>query len=118
MSTISSKQTKKQGLIDPMLFLLFLASILIFVLLSPFATDAYNPTQNLFSSFNPTSNRLSASTDVSFAADLRYWEFNCSRGWSGNAACEAIVARSQSCAISVDSAYCSEYASYMEQFNK
>jgi hypothetical protein len=60
---------------------------------------------------------LSLNSEVSFASDQQYWSKSCESGWSADATCDAIVARTQSCSISADSAYCSSYKSYLEDLN-
>jgi hypothetical protein len=82
------------------------------VLVAPFTANIYN-------SLNMAAERpapLSAANNVVFVSDLKYWNANCSHGWASNSTCSEIVARTQSCTTSVDSAYCSEYAHYLQNF--
>jgi hypothetical protein len=81
-------------------------------------------TGNLANSFSTapstvdnTHANVSTNLNYSFSADHQYWEANCSHGWSSNSTCDDIVSRAQSCSISVESAYCSEYNSYLKQFS-
>ena len=117
MSTISPKQAKSQGLIDPIFILTVLVVILTFVVFAP-SNNLYNSVENTLGSFGNTSAGLSANRVVSFSSDQQYWEANCSYGWSSDATCDVIVQRSQSCASSVDSAYCSAYDKYLQKFIK
>ena len=115
MSTISSKQEKRHGLVDPVYVLAFLVIILALLLLGPLTSNAHN-------SFNGVLGHLGrapavpASATVSFATDQQYWDANCSHGWSSNSSCDAIVVRSRSCVANVASAYCSAYKNYLEQY--
>lgn len=118
MSTITTKQAKTQGLIDPVFVLTLLVLLLTFAILMPLNHGASNNFGNLFGSFGTTSMELTASKTVSFAADQAYWNANCDSGWSSNETCDAIVQRSQSCAISAESAYCTEYQNYLKNFAK
>lgn len=117
MSTISPKQTKSQGIIDPVFILAVLVVILTFVMFAP-ANHLYNSVESALGSFGSTSTALSANKVVSFSSDLQYWESSCSHGWSSDATCDVIVQRTQSCANSVDSAYCSAYEEYLQEVSK
>ena len=115
MSIFTSKQQKSRGLIDPIFILFFfaLAFLMIFAVATGNLDDSLG---NLLGSFGSGSTSLSLKSEPSFAADQQYWEANCSRGWSSDSMCEDIVLRSQSCSISTDSAYCSEYDKYLQQY--
>jgi hypothetical protein len=117
MSTISQKQAKSQGLIDPIFILAVLVVILTVLIFAP-SNNLYNSVQSTLGSFGNTSAGLSANSVVSFAADQQYWEANCSHSWSSDATCDVIVKRSQSCGSSVNSAYCSAYDKYLKKFTK
>ncbi|SRR6266536_913495 len=113
MSLTSSRRPIKHDFVD----FIFVFSLLVIVLLvlAPF-NNIYNSTHT---SFEKAQAKLSLSGDPSFASDRQYWDANCSHGWtSSDATCDAIAARAQSCSISVDSAYCSEYSNYMQKFGK
>jgi hypothetical protein len=117
MSILSTKQQKSQGLIDPIFILFSFALVLLLI----FATSTGNMLDFLgdaLGSINNAPTSLSLSNQASFAADQQYWDANCTRGWSSDSMCEEIVLRSQSCSISAGSAYCSEYATYLQQLNK
>lgn len=116
MSTISSKQRKRHGLVDPVL--IFLVMILTLVVFAPLPGTTYDSFSRVLPSFGNTSDSLSLKSELSFAADQQYWDTNCGTGWSQDSMCQEITLRSQSCSISIDSAYCSEYASYMKQYLK
>ena len=115
MSIITSNEPKRQTMIDPILIMFI--SVLIVLLV--FAVSAAN--RNLIGSMLQTYDNvpagLSLNSEVSFAADQRYWAEYCDSGWSSNAVCDAIVARSQACTASVDSAYCSAYEKYLQELD-
>ena len=117
MSTISPKQTKSQGLIDPIFILAVLVVILTFIVFAP-ANNLYNSVETTLGSFGNAAAGVSVNSVVSFASDQQYWEANCTNGWSSDATCDAIVQRAQSCSASVDSAYCSAYDKYLQTFSK
>ena len=116
MSIITSKQTKRQTVVDPILILF--VSVLVVLLVFAFTVanrDLF--TSNVNQNTDSITVGLSLNSNVSFAADERYWDANCSTGWSSDAGCDAIVARTQACSVSVDSAYCSAYENYLQQFD-
>lgn len=115
MSTISSKQIKKHGLVD--FVFVFLALIVLLLVLIPFHGNIYNSISSTFGILGNTHAGVFTNSNVSFASDLRYWNANCSHGWSSDSTCETISSRAQSCSVSVDSVYCSEYDVYMQQFH-
>ena len=115
MTTLSSKQHKRHGRIDPIL-IMFFCTLILLMFFAGFTGDISDSISDMLGSLGNTSTRLSLNTQPSFAADQQYWETNCSHGWSSDSMCETIVNRSQSCSISVDSAYCSEYATYLQQY--
>lgn len=116
MSTISSKQEKRHGLVDPVYVLAFLVLILALLLLGPLASNAHNFVNSVVGSLGRAPAGVSASANVSFATDQQYWDANCSHGWSSNSSCDDIILRSQSCVANVASAYCSAYKNYLQQF--
>ena len=118
MSTLTSKQAERQGLVDPVLVLALLFLILTVTVVSPFSNSAASAFGNAFGSFGNISTALSGSNTVSFAYDQAYWDANCTHGWSADTTCDAIVQRSQSCSFSVDSFYCAAYETYLQQFTK
>jgi hypothetical protein len=116
MSTISSKQEKRHGLVDPVYALVFLILILALLLVGPFAGNASSSISGALGALSGAPAVLSDSSEVSFTADQQYWDANCTGGWSSDSACGAIVQRVQSCSISTASAYCSAYDLYLEPF--
>jgi hypothetical protein len=118
MSIISSKPTKKQVVVDPLSVLLFLVLVLALLVFAPEFSNMYDSIRSELSSLGNPSTNLSAISEASFASDLKYWDTYCTHGWSADAVCEAIVSRTQSCSISIDSTYCSQYDKYLQQFRK
>jgi len=116
MSTISSKPTKTYKPVDLISVFVFLALILT-LLVMPFTGTLYNSLSTALGTVDNTHARVSANVNYSFSADQQYWSANCSHGWSSNSTCDDIVLRSQSCSISAESAYCSEYSNYLKQFS-
>lgn len=111
MSLVSSKQSKKHNLVD--LLFVFFALTLILLVLAPSNGNVYNSVRTVPRTLDHT--RVNATSgDASFTADQRYWDANCNRGWSSDARCDTIVARTQSCSISIASAYCSQYEHYLQ----
>jgi hypothetical protein len=115
MSTFSSKSAKTYAPADPMSIVVLLV-LIVALLIAPFTTEIYESLGEALSAVRSAPASLSANSNAVFGVDLQYWTANCSNGWSSDVTCDAIVARSQSCAISLDSAYCSEYNNYLQQF--
>src|SRR6266498_2067003 len=101
MSTISSKQRKRQGSVDPNVILGFLVLILALIVFTPFTGNIYNSLTTALGTVGDTHANISTNVNYSFAADQQYWVANCSHGWSSNSTCDDIVSRVQSCSISV-----------------
>src|SRR5574341_301846 len=97
MSTISSKQEKRRGLLDPTSVLVFLVLILALLVFGPFVSNTYNSIGGALGTFGSSAASVSANSNVSFAFDQQYWDANCSHGWASNSTCEDIVLRAQSC---------------------
>ena len=116
MSTISSKHTKRQGSVDPNVILGLLVLILALVIFTPFTGNLYNSLGTAPSMVDNTHAGIAANVGHSFSSDQQYWDGNCNHGWSSDSTCDDIVSRAQSCSISADSAYCSEYNNYLKQF--
>ena len=117
MSTLSSKPTKRYSPLELISLFVFVALIAT-LLAMPFTANLYNSMSTAPGTENRSHTGILTSASYSFSADQQYWNANCSHGWSSNATCEDIVARAQSCSISTDSAYCSEYENYLNQFAK
>lgn len=116
MSTISSNQRRRRGAIDPLYILAFLVMVLALLVSAPFNDKTYDSFSTVSESSGDASVSLSLTRKASFASDLQYWNANCSHGWTPGSPCQDIVAKTKSCATSVNSAYCSEYDSYLQQF--
>lgn len=114
MSTFSSKSAKRYTPADSMSIVVLLV-LIVTLLIAPFTAEIYESLGAALGNLRTAPVSLSAKSDAVFVVDLQYWNANCSNGWSSDLTCDAIVARSQSCAISLDSAYCSEYNNYLQQ---
>ena len=117
MSIITSNQQKRQSIVDP-IFILFFSVLLVLLVFAISAANGNYFVEKLLQTSVSAPAGLSLNSQVSFAADQRYWSESCDSGWSGDAVCDAIVARTQACSTSVDSAYCSAYESYLQEFNQ
>ena len=117
MTTLSSKPTKRYTPVDIVSVFVFLALILT-LLVIPFTGNIYTAVSSALGAGNSTNTMSSSNIEYSFAADQQYWASNCSHGWSSDSTCNEIVARSQACSISSESAYCAEYSNYLKQFPK
>jgi hypothetical protein len=115
MSTLSSKPPKTYRPVDFISAFVFLALILT-LLVIPFTGNLYSSLSTAMGSVDRSQVGVST-VNYSFSADQNYWSVYCSHGWSSNSTCDDIVARSQSCSISVESAYCSEYDNYLKEFS-
>ena len=116
MSILTSNQRKRQSSLDPIFMLIY--SILLVLLV--FAISAANGNyyiEKVLQTYNSAPASLSLNGQVLFASDERYWSEHCVSGWSSDDTCDAIVARTQACSVSVDSAYCSTYESYLQEFD-
>lgn len=116
MSTLSSKPTKTFRPVDYISVFVFMGLILT-LLVIPFTGNIYSSLSGAVNSAD-RAQTVASNVNYSFSADQQYWNANCSHGWSSNATCDNIVTRSQACSISAESAYCTEYQSYLEQFSK
>lgn len=114
MSIASSKPSKKHPFVD-LLFACF-ALTLILLALAPSNGNLYNPIRTAPGTLERVRPAILTSEDISFTADQRYWNANCSQGWSSDARCGTIVARTQTCSRSTASGYCSEYKSYLQEY--
>jgi hypothetical protein len=116
MSLITSNQQKRQTSVDPIL-ILFFSVLLVLLIFGISAANGSYIVEKLLQTNDSAPAGLTLNSQVSFTADQRYWSKHCDSGWSSDAACDAIVARTQVCSASVDSAYCSAYESYLQEFN-
>src|SRR5687768_8355194 len=118
MSTISSRQEKRHGHLDPILVLVSLTLILALLVFAPPPGNVHNFNSGAFGTLGSLDTGIAAGSIISFASDQQYWDANCSHGWSSDSTCDNIFRRAQSCMISLASAYCSEYDTYLQQFRK
>lgn len=116
MSIITSNQPKRQSVVDP-IFILFL-SVLVVLLIFAFAAANRNLIGTVLQTHESAPAGLSLNSEVSFSADRQYWAEFCDSGWSSDSVCDAIFARAQACTVSVDSAYCSAYETYLQELNR
>jgi len=117
MSIISSNQQKRHTTIDPIL-ILFSSVLLVLLVFAISAGHGNYFLEKVLQPRNSVPAGISVNSQVSFAADKLYWSEYCESGWSTDAICDAIVARAQACSISAESAYCSAYESYLQEFNR
>jgi hypothetical protein len=113
MSIITSNQTKRQTLVDPIFILFF--SVLAVLLVFAVAAANRDLIGNMLQTSDNTPAGLVLNSQVSFSSDQAYWSEYCDSGWSSNATCDAIEARTQACSASIDSVYCSAYESYLQE---
>jgi hypothetical protein len=118
MATYSSKQEKRQvyGNYVPVLVSVLLIGVL--VILAPLNASFYSSLNGFLGTWSSADNVYINAEVISFSADQTYWDANCDHGWTSDATCDGILARVESCAISVTSPYCSSYESYMQVFRK
>ena len=116
MATFSSKQEKRQSLVDPLLVLVSIALISMLVAFGPLNGKTNSSIGNALVTQGGAADNVSTSVGVSFASDLQYWNAECSHGWTSDSTCDVLVSRTQSCSIGTGSAYCSEYDTYLQQF--
>ena len=114
MATFPSKQEKKQDLVDPMLVLVSIALLSVLIAFGPLNGN-YSSIPNALVMEGGAADNASNSVGTSFASDLQYWDAKCSHGWTSDSMCDALVSRTQSCALDVGSPYCSEYDAYLQQ---
>lgn len=117
MSIITSKQEKRHILVDP-IFVLFLATVILLMFFAALTGSIEHTLDSWLLTFDDAPTNLSTNSTPSFAADQRYWESNCSHGWSSDSTCDDIELRSQGCVDGINSIYCSEYKSYLQNFAK
>lgn len=118
MTTYPSKQVKKQSL-DLILVLAIIALVSVAMAFGSLNTN-YGFTGSPLASQGGTAGSVSLNIGNSVTSDLQYWSANCSHGWTLNSTCDALASLTQSCVvgIGVRSAYCSEYASYLQQIRE
>lgn len=117
MSIITSKPQKRHVLVDP-IFILFFSALVVLAIFALSTGNIDYLVENAVESLGGTSVRVSVVNEPSFVSDQKYWDANCTRGWSSDSLCDTIAARTQACELSLDSVYCSQYDSYLKQFGK
>jgi hypothetical protein len=116
MSILTSNQQKRQSSLDP-IFVLFFSVWLVLLVFAISAANGNYFVEKVPQTYDSAPAGLSLNSQVLFASDQRYWSEYCVSGWSSDATCDAIVARTQACSVSVDSAYCSTYESYLQELD-
>lgn len=114
MSTYYASKKRKQVVADQIFILTYIVFVFILTVFPSPNSEVYNNSVH-----SPSSDR-SLGEAVSFTTDAQYWRTHCSYGWESDSACDDIVSRAQVCHISlveIDSAYCTEYHTYMERFH-
>lgn len=116
MYTISSMHEDARDSRDASLVLVSLVLVLLLLAFGPQAGEVLSSMDRAVAAWgdNSVAASLPAGNNPVFAVDQRYWDANCSHGWVPNSACAEIAQRVQSCQISLASAYCSSYDSYMK----
>lgn len=117
MSIITSKPQKRHITVDP-IFILFLSALSVLTIFAVSTGSLDSLVENTVESLRSAPANVSVNNVPSFTADQKYWEANCTSGWSSDSLCDAIAGRTQACELSTDSAYCSAYSKYMKQFGK
>ena len=115
MATFSSKQNKKQDLVDPIVVLVSIALLSILIVFGPLNGNKYSSVPNAPVMQGSAADNASSIVGASFASDLQYWNANCNHGWTSDSMCGALVSRTQWCSLGVGSAYCSEYHAYLQR---
>ena len=118
MATYSSKQEKRQvfGNYVPVLVSVLLIGIL--VILAPLNASFSSSLDGTLGTWSSADNVYANAEVISFSADQTYWDAHCDHGWDSDGTCDGILARVESCTISVASPYCSSYENYMQEFLK
>jgi hypothetical protein len=113
MSIITSKPQKRY-VVDP-IFILFFSALVVLTIFALSTGNLDYLVENAVESLSSTSVHVSVNSAPSFVADQKYWDANCTRGWTSDSLCDTIAGRTQACELSADSAYCSEYKQYLKQ---
>jgi hypothetical protein len=117
MSIITSKPQKRHVVVDP-IFVLFFSALLVLTIFAVSTGNIEYLVEKAVESLSGLSVSAPVNNELSFASDQKYWEANCTRGWSSDSLCDVIASRTQACELSADSAYCSEYEQYLKQLGK
>ncbi|HKY55798.1 MAG TPA: hypothetical protein VJM08_15885 [Anaerolineales bacterium] len=116
MTTFSAKQEKRQAFGNSLPILVAVLLIGAFVILAPLNASFYSSLNGVLGTWSNTDGIYVDAEVLSFTADQTYWDANCTHGWTSDAACDGILSRVQSCAVSVASPYCASYENYLQQF--
>lgn len=116
MSIITSKPQKRH-VVDP-IFILFFSALVVLTIFALSTGNIDYLVDNAIESLSAPSVHVSVNNSPSFASDQKYWEANCTRGWSSDSLCDTIAGRAQACELSADSTYCSAYKNYLEEGNR
>jgi hypothetical protein len=117
VSIITPDPPQKQTLVDPIV-VLFFSVLLVLLVLAISIANGSDFVERILQTNDSTPAGITLHSEVSFASDQLYWREHCDSGWSSDSACDAIVARTQGCSVSVVSAYCSAYESYLHELDK
>lgn len=113
MSIVTSKPQKRH-VVDP-IFILFFSALVVLTIFALSTGNIDYLVENAVESLSGPSVHMSVNNAPSFASDQKYWEANCTRGWSSDSLCDTIAGRTQACELRADSAYCSAYKNYLEK---
>jgi len=118
MATYASHQEKRQGMVDPIVVLLFVTLLCALVAFGPLNGRVLSSSHGALLTQGGSAGEISVNAGTSFTSNLQYWNSTCSHGWTKNSTCDALASAAQFCVIGVgtDSAYCSEYDTYLQQF--
>ena len=115
MATYSSHQEKRQGMVDPIVVLLFVTLLCALVAFGPLNGNMHSSAPNALAMNGVAADDAFSGVGASFASDLQYWNANCNHGWASDSTCETLVSRTQWCSLGVGSAYCAEYDAYLQR---
>lgn len=118
MAIYSSKQEKRGFFGNNVHVLVLVLLIGALVVLAPLNASFYSSLNGILGAWTSADNVYTNTEVISFSADQTYWDANCNHGWSSDTTCEVILARVESCAISLASPYCASYDKYMQEFLK
>src|SRR5262245_760725 len=113
MTTYYARKKRNQAVVDQVFLLTYIVLVLVLTVSQSPNDDVYN------NSVHSYSGDLSQNEAVSFTADQQYWKAHCSYGWKADSGCNNIASRVQVCHTSfveIDSAYCTEYRTYVGRF--
>jgi hypothetical protein len=117
MSIIASKPQKRHVAVDP-IFVLFFSALVVLTIFAVSTGNIEYLVEKAEESLSGLSVSVPVNNEPSFVSDQKYWELNCTHGWSSDSLCNTIAGRTQACELSADSVYCSEYEQYLKQIRK